>query len=400
MSVEQVTQTRLDELNLWRDLSWSTSGDIYRNGPVNPAENEQVFSANEVAKTKFDGLIHAGQVVFLIGDQSIGRIVQLLPGATGEISYLVIHPTRLWGHPKLLSMDHISNANIKGVWLSIDRLQFQELPNYVTDAALTREVDRALWDDEVLRVTDYHEIDVQVIEGVVTLSGHIMGMMNQDRIVNAIRKVKGILGLRIHLVADDKLMLKVSLALSPIEHVEGNHIFAKVQNGVVVLSGKVISIDVRTLAEQSVSSIPWVRGVINTIAAPGINLDAEDQRFFQPAIGEEIFFRDSLYGIVKQVVINENNRRVVDMIIQGKFPDMQWNYSTMSDGDTQAADRLAVIPVDVIRYLTSSSGFLTIDSTDTTRYKDFDPASFVDPSADWVPPYPYHTENVRFFAKS
>ncbi len=395
MVVEQATQTSLDELSQCSDLAWSTAEDQKKNGLA----KAMVTAKSEPLQTRFEGLIHESQNVFLTGGRSIGRIVKLLPGAGGQASYLVIRTARLWDRPKILPIELVCNVNPKGVWLSIDRRKFQELPDYKVDASIADEVASALWNDEVLRVTDYHEVDIRVKNGVVSITGHIMGMMSQERIERAVGKVKGILGVRIHLVADDKLLLEVSEALAQIERVEEKRVFAKVQNGVVVLSGEVISVEVRSFAERCAANVPWVRGVINTIAAPGIDLDAEDRRFLQPSIGEKIYFRDGPFGFVKQVVINRNNRLVVDMIVQGLFPDRQLKSGPMTAGEILSPERLAVIPVSVIRYLTSNSGFLLIDSTETTRYQAFDPANFVAPNAEWVPPYPYCTDNVRFFAE-
>ncbi len=395
MVVEQAAQTRLDEPNRCRDLAWPTTYNQNRGGLT----NDIVTMKDEASQIRFEGLIRVGQKVFSTGDQSIGQITKLLPGAEGQVSYLVIHATHFWGRHKILPVELVSDVKTKGIWLSIDRNKFQELPDYKTDASIAAEVENALWNNEILRVTDFHEIDVRVKNGVVFLTGHITGMMNQGRVESAVGNVKGILGMRILLVADDKLLLKVAEALVQIEQVEGNRVFAKIQNGVVVLSGEVISADDRDLAEQYAANVPWVRGVINNIAAPGIDLDAEDQRFLQPSIGEKIFFCDGLFGFVKQVIINRNSRRVDDMIIQGRFPDKQLKSESREAGETLTPERLAVIPVSVIRYLTSYSGFLLIDSTETTRYQDFDPLSFVLPDADWVPPYPYCVDHVRFSAE-
>ncbi|HMD89108.1 MAG TPA: BON domain-containing protein [Anaerolineaceae bacterium] len=398
MTVEQATQTKLDEFNRCSDLAWSTTEQQKRYGLANSAENSSLPMETAASQSRFEGLIQAGQNVFLPGGQSIGRIKKLLPGDAGQVSYLVIH-THHWGHYKIAPVELVSDISPTGVWLSIDRSKFQELTDYKTDASIANEIDSALWNDQVLRVTDYHEIDVQVKNGVVSLTGHITGVMNQQRIENALGSVKGILAVRMHLVGDDKLLLSVSEALAQIERAEGNHIFVKVENGVVVLSGMAISAEDRGLAEQCAGNVPAVRGVINHIAAPGVDLDAEDRPFLQPSIGEEIFFHDGLFGFVRQVIINRNNRRVVDLIIEGQFPDRQLKYASMTSDEVPVPDRLAVIPVSVIRYLTSSSGFLLIDSTETTRYQDFNLANFVTPEPDWLPPYPYCSENVRFLAK-
>jgi osmotically-inducible protein OsmY len=357
------------------------------------------MDVEQTTQTRFKGLPIEGQQAFLTDDQPVGKIVKLLPGDDGRVAFLIIRTAHLWGHHKIIPVELVRDVNPKGVWLSIEQSAFHELPDYKTDALIADEVETALWKDEILRFTDYREVAVRVKDGVVSLTGHIIGIMNQERIETAVGNVKGILGTKIHLIADDKLLLKVAQALIRIERIEGSHVFAKLQNGVVILSGKVMSADVRNLAEKYAGNVPWVRGVINTIVAPGIDVDAEDQRFLQPAIGEEILFSDGLFAFVKQVIINRNNRRVVDIVIQGHFPDRELQSASHMSDEAQSPERLVVIPVSVIRYLTSNTGFLLINSKEITRYQDFDPANFVAPNANWVPPYPYSADNVRFFAQ-
>ncbi len=396
MTVDQAAQTKLDEFNRCNDLVWTTAEHPNQPGLANPVEFGSLPVESAASQSGFAGLIRAGQSVFLTGNQSIGSITSLLPGDAGDVSYLVIRKAGLWGHHKIVPVALVNEVNPSSVCLSIDRSKFQGLPEYKTDATIANEIDSALWNDEVLRFTDYHEVDVQVKNGVVVLSGHITGVMNRQRIENAVGSVTGILAVRVHLVADDALLLKVAEALVQIELVEGNQVFANVQNGLVVLNGHVISAKDRSSAEQCAANIPSVRGVINRLAAPGIDLDAEDQRFLQPTIGEEIYFRDGPHGTVNQVIINRNNRRVVAMILQGQFSDPQQKSASMTSNETPPPDQLAVVRVSVIQYLTSASGFLTIDSTEKTKYQDYDPANFIAPEAGWLPPYPYCTDNVRF----
>jgi osmotically-inducible protein OsmY len=393
--VEQSKETRLDEPNRDRDPAKVTTEDQNRNRSVLDLNSVQ----NKVLVTGFEELIYVGQAVFLSDDRSIGCVINLLPGDGNPLSYLVIHPGHFWNRSKIIPVGLVSAVHPEGIRLSIDRSKFQELPNFRTDASIADEVDRALWNDEVLRVTAYHEIDLRVKNGIVSINGHIISLMSQDRIESAVGKVKGILGVRIHLIADDKLLHNVAAALGPIEQVEGNRVFTKVQYGVVLLSGEVISPDARNIAGHAAANVPGVRGVINMIAAPGVDLDKEDQLFLQPSIGEEIFFRDGQFGFVKHVIIDPNNRRVVAMIVQGRFPDKQLKAASLAGDYTAAPERLAIIPVSVIRYLTNTSGFLLIDSTETTRYQEFNPAGLRAPNEDWVPPYPYSYDDVRFFAK-
>lgn len=52
--------------------------------------------------------------------------------------------------------------------------------------------------------------------------------------------------------------------------------------------------------------------------------------------------------------------------------------------------------MDLVRYMTSSSGFLYINSDERERYMEFDSASFRSPNVDWAPPYPYCPDDVLF----
>jgi len=363
--------------------------------PVNRGENneEPVGDKPDIPPAQFAGLIRIGQKVSSADHPLIGLTTKLFLNLKGQISYLAVRGDHLFGRHKMVPIAAVSDVTSLRILLSIGREQFQKLPEYRDDQAIAEEVDRALWKDEVLRNTDYKQIEVAVRDGIVLLNGYVISSVNQWRAETAVKNIQGILGVKSFLIADDKLLLKVSSGLINIKQFEGNHIFVQVQNGAVELSGKVISSEIRSDAEQYAACVPGVRGVINNITVPGIDLEPEDQRFIQPLIGERIYFRDGLSGVVRQVMINPSNLRVTDMIIQGQFPE------SIKDSESQTADRFAVIPVSTIRYLTKNAGFLLIDSTDSTLYQDFDPFGVVIPDAAWVPPYPYDLDDVRFWVE-
>ncbi len=388
MVVEQVKVAQT-----WVDAEKQSKGVVHssiKDQSYGGTDNEIVSIKSETSQNRFEGLIHAGQHITLTSNLRMGRIEKLVPGDRGQVSYLVIRPPHFWNRRKLLPVGLVDAVNLKGVSISIDRSKFRQLPDYKTDAAISDEVETALSNDSVLRVIDYHEIGVNVKNGVVSLVGHVSGIMNKNRIENVVGSVDGILGVKTHLVADDKLLLKVAGGLASIEQGEENRIYTIVHNGIVVLDGKVVSVEVRSSAEQLAAIVPGVRGVINNILVPGTILDAESQDFIQPSIGQEIHFLDGLSGFVKQVVINRKNRRVVAIVIQGRFPEKR----TAMTGGNQTPKRMAVIPVNAIRYITYESGFLHIASTETSQYQDFDPAKFTTPDSDWVPPYPYRKDDV------
>jgi osmotically-inducible protein OsmY len=270
-----------------------------------------------------------------------------------------------------------------------------------TDVSLKGIVERAIRDDRVLRAIEYSEIDVFVNNGIIYLNGHITNTASQKRIENVIRSIPSILGLRNRLILDDKLILEVAASLGTLEHIYGCKFFTGGSHGVISLGGIVSDENVKLLAEKRAASHPNVRGVINHISVAGVESESPDQPFLQPTIGELIYFLDGVSGVVKQVIINPNNRRVTGMIVWGRFADQRSQELKSSNlGGTRSSERLVVLPMDVIRYLTKDSGFLHIKGSERERYMDFDPASYFPPTVDWTPPYPYCPQDVLFRPQS
>jgi osmotically-inducible protein OsmY len=269
-------------------------------------------------------------------------------------------------------------------------------PSQKTDAAIKGLVDRAIWNDDVLRAIEYYEIDVHVKNGVVYLSGHIVSTTSQSRIKNALRAVPGILGIQNNLVLDDKLTLEVAGSLGKLEHTYGCKFFTGASHGVISLNGIVSDENVKLLAEKSVASNPNVRGVINHVRVSGAEPELQDEPFLQPSIGETIYFLDGISGVVKQVIMNPNNRRVVAMTLWGQFTDQRQDLKSIKNRGAGSPERLVVLSMDVVRYLTKVSGFLHINSNERKRYMDFDFASYRSPNVDWAAPYPYCPDDVLF----
>jgi len=262
------------------------------------------------------------------------------------------------------------------------------------DAEIRERINQALWSDPVLRVTDNNEIEIHVRNGVVYISGHMISTTNHQRIEKALQTVDGIQGIKNSLVLDDELTLAVATALGQLEQTYQCKFFTGVSHGVVVLNGEVNSLEVRHMAEQCAASNPNVRGVINYIRVTGVDLGIQDHRLLQPPIGKEVYFHDGVSGIIRQVVINPDNRRVIAMTIQGRFYDRSQNLDLTKDNAAQPIEQLLVIPVSVMGNLTSNSGFLTIQSTDFSEYQRFEASLFMAPNEAWVPPYPYCPEDV------
>jgi osmotically-inducible protein OsmY len=269
-------------------------------------------------------------------------------------------------------------------------------PIQKTDAALKESIYHAFWKDDILRAIEYDEIEVHVRNGVAYLNGHIVNTSSQFRIMNAIRAIPGILGVKNNLVLDDKLTLEVAASLGPLEHTYDCKFFTGAAHGVVSLNGVVSDENVKLLAEKRAASNPNVRGVINNVRVSGAEQELPDQPFLQPAIGEIIYFLDWVSGVVKQVIMNPNNRRVTAMIIEGNFTDQHYEINLLIDGKTRPPEHLIVVPMNEVRYLTKVSGFLYVNINERNRYTDFTPAHFFTPENGWKAPYPYCPDDVLF----
>ena len=264
------------------------------------------------------------------------------------------------------------------------------------DAAMKASIDRILGSDDLLRAIESYGIVVHVKNGVVYLSGHIVNAASQSRIQNAIGAISGILAIQNNLVLDDRLTLEVAGSLGELEHTHNCKFFTGASHGVVSLNGTVRDENVKSLAEKRVASHPNVRGVINNVHVSGSELGAPEQPFLQPTIGSNIYFLDGISGVVNQVIINPNNRRVVAMTVRAQFADQGQKLKSLNNGKAHSPERLVVLPLYLVRYMTYISVFLLINSGESNRYMDFDSAHFSAPKNGWKAPYPYCPDDVLF----
>jgi osmotically-inducible protein OsmY/uncharacterized membrane protein len=269
-------------------------------------------------------------------------------------------------------------------------------PIQKTDAAIREYIYHTFWKDDVLRAIEYDEIEVHVLNGIVHLNGHIVSVSNGGRIENAIRAIPGILGINNNLIMDDQLTHEVAAALGELEHTYDCKFFTGVSHGVVSLNGTVDNGNVKLLAEQYAARTPKVRGVVNHILVAGSESEFQDLPFLQPVIGENIYFQDGVSGVVSQVIMNPNNRRVTAMLIRGSFNDEGVKLKSSAYDQAPFQEQLVAVPMNVVRYLTRISGFLYINSHEKNRYEEFDPAAFISPDPGWVSPHPYCPEDVLF----
>ena len=207
--VQTVQPPVVDKSMRYRDRSWLSIADTKCNnttGSVLVGEHpaEWTVVETEQAKFLFDGMIYIGQKVLLSGDLTVGLITKLFIDPNRHLTHLAVRTARLFGQHKMVPIALVSAVSDLRVQLSISLEQFNDLSEYQSDPTIAEAVDRALWQDIVLRSTDYYQIDVQVRDGVVILHGHVITGMNQWRAETAGNSIPGILGFRSYLIPDDK----------------------------------------------------------------------------------------------------------------------------------------------------------------------------------------------------
>ena len=217
---------------------------------------------------------------------------------------------------------------------------------------------------------------------IVDLNGRIVSATSQSRVIEALRTIPAFQEIDNKLVLDDKLTLEVATSLGELEHTYACKFFTGASHGVISLNGIVSDENVKLLAEKCAASHPQVRGVINNVQVSGAVQAAQGQPFLQPRIGEKTYFLDGVSGVVKQVIIDQNHRRVIQIVVQGRLSSQKQNSTAQKNNQSQIAEKTVLIPIHLIRYLTVSSGFLTIKSTELSQYQDFNPLYFAAPP--WI----------------
>lgn len=343
--------------------------------------------------------LHAGQQVFCSG-QHVGCFQLLLLAPSGKINNFVMRTIGRHHHDFIVPVDWVQEVDQENVRLSVEKEALERLDEYVTDLELADKIDAAIWGEKAIKnalwVTYSSEFDAAVHDGMVTLRGHVPASTDRLQVENAVKSIPGVLGIVNRLVADYDLTIAVAQALSHDERTHLAMISVDTRKGIVSLSGHVESASNQLAAEEIAASVPYVRGVVNDIQAPGVSIDPAEDRFLQPPIGGDVYATDNLLGTVEKVIINPHNRRVMAILVHGNFPDPNSLDPSGLPHEETFQRRRVILPSRLIRYEKSAAVFLDVDGIDAAGYEDYDAAQYEAPDADWQPPYPYRREDILF----
>lgn len=145
----------------------------------------------------------------------------------------------------------------------------------IDDTALTAKVKAALATERFVQARD---IEVETRDGVVQLSGFVDSEAARTAAVMRARSVNGVAEVRNDLsirtddrpaaqpVADNVIAARVRDSLGNVKLADGSDVNVEVSEGVVQLSGFVMSVEEKARAGDAASSVAGVRDVENHIA--------------------------------------------------------------------------------------------------------------------------------------
>ena len=330
----------------------------------------------------------------IFSDGYSGKITRLLSDKDGRPERFVIQ-TRGWSRRQvLIPMDRIEHIYGEDVYLSITKRDLKGLPTHRPDDVLVALVNQALWEDTLLGRTDYRQIHVKVENGIAYLSGYVSFPSMSSGAEKAALKVDGIWKVENDLTIDRDLEIAVAQAIGNDPLAKNARVFVGVKNGFVTLTGQAPGIESRRAAQAQAVAMPSVRGVINSIRVPGADIDVEDQRIWQPAIGAGIYATDITMGKVEKVIIDPDNRLVAAILANAVLPDPEQMGSNWLWNEHHYSERRVIIPIEAVSHVSSTSVFLKEKGAVVAAFNDFDPGSYFPAPEVWEPPYPYKQKDI------
>lgn len=255
-----------------------------------------------------------------------------------------------------------------------------------SDFAIEDDIWSRLWQEDTVRTLDFNSVSVEVESGRVVIRGHVGKDRNRRRIEEMIASVAGVSEIDNQLVSDQELTLKIAQALSRDERTRSFFLNVSCMHGWVTVNGEVHSLEAREVAEEVVSAVPEVRGILNPPSINGQTI-AQDRTIAQPDIGAHVYNQEGLVGRVTRVVINPLDRLVTHFVV--------------SAGGEAAGRRITsqfVLPVKTIGVINDANIILSDDVSRITAYPELDLEEFPLAPEDWRPPFPYKSGQVHWRA--
>ncbi len=172
----------------------------------------------------------------------------------------------------------------------------------ISDSDITAWIDKEFMiKDEV----DWNDIDVNTVDGVVSLSGEVDNILQEDRAVKIASMVKGVRSVINHIevektnISDAQLHDNINTELLLDPATESYEVQADVDNGHVTLTGEVESWQEKQLVEKVVKQVNGVRSVDNKVYFnyKSDRLDSEIKAEIEKTLHWDVHVDDALVNV-------------------------------------------------------------------------------------------------------
>ncbi len=203
---------------------------------------------------------------------TVGHIDHLLVNKdTGEITHLVLRkglfPRRL-----MIPIEMVKSIDEEGVYIKATREELEKLEQHTqrADADILAELR-----DRLAEVTEFDlsRVKATIEDGLVRLSGQVANVAAKRHAEAIARSIRGVVGVENTITTDTGVVARVTAALLADPRTRLAVIDVTSDHGVVTLSGKVSSPEIRKAAEEIARQQEGVTAVINSLEVEPDQLD-------------------------------------------------------------------------------------------------------------------------------
>jgi osmotically-inducible protein OsmY len=266
----------------------------------------------------------------------------------------------------------------------------QDQPSVPSDVVIEEEIWHSIFKDSSLGARYKDHLDLEVENGHVRLTGHVMKPWHGQQLIDLAKRARGVVWVESDLVADPHLQDQVIQALVQ-DEITSPYIFTvKSSYGWISLGGLVPTQEIVKAAEAVAGFVPAVRGILSlpsVLGATWLSADHPEpaRRALQPRLAarvhQEVEESESAKeaGWVSQVVVDPCSRLVSAIVV--------------SAGGRGGIERF--IPIQDIEAVRKDQVWLKPGKA-AAQFPRFERGRFPFAPRSWRPPFPYAPGTVRW----
>jgi len=332
-------------------------------------------------------------------DGPAGRVRDvLIESGTGCVTHFVARDGLIRKHDRLVPVEWVRSVTEDLLALEATQADLARLPEYRTDEDLQADIVNQWWGDSVLSaMMALTYLDARVRDGVAALEGYAWSRMHKHRLEELALCVRGVLGARNEIVADDELPFQVMEALVQDSRTRAASVRVYCYLGNLRIEGEAPDAETRDAVAEVAAAVPRVKSVVNnvrsedTVAGSALKVVHP----LQPRRGQSVLTRDGSFGAVARVILNPRSRLVAGIVVVGELParDAETEVTAPPD-EWPRRERSVVIPREWIQAVSADEVLLGVGIPEASAASEFRPDQYQAPDPGWEPPFPYEHDEV------